>query len=362
MSTIGEGGCGRSKVISDPLLHPAERGALGKITIQGPTASIRRCRAASTRWMLHTAGISDRGKGCVDRHGALSCGRTHNPASRMACRLHRHAPSRTANPHRRRWSRDKGIAAAPQGHILLLPPVRAQGRSAPPRRELDATCASRPARPPTSQTDQGHRRTRLPTRRASASSGWHLARRRAGRRRMARRRTGSWSPPRKLQPFVIGVRCQIESVDADPAGGSIDDTAGAAGCAQSTVLRGGADPGLPSAANYGAGAATNIRACGRAQRKRALICTPTICAYGPDARCRRGPGRSQPALGRRVSAFLPGFGEAVDPERLRSEKFGKATARSMPTDYTSTWAGDVRPKRHLMDSNSILRTATNKMR
>ncbi|MEJ7688897.1 MAG: G8 domain-containing protein, partial [Variovorax sp.] len=294
--TIGEGGCG-PRVVIDRSLTGTE--ALGKITIKpdGKLAVPRVFDALE----LHTAGIAVEGLLSI---GTAACPVGFaNPASRIKVVFTggRDSASLAGVPSD---GSDKGIEVRAGGVLRLF------GEKGAVPAAVSWTHLSRPAGPPEYQRSDrgigapvepgGERRLHLARDIATDKGAWTA---------------GDWIvvATSSFSPFESEF-VQIESVTADGVGGS-----------DITLVQplrhyhfGGADPGLPSEANYGAGRETNF---GVDERSEVGLISRSIVLTAQTPEPSTSPGDPDLHWGGEIR-ILPGFAEAAI-QGVELEKFGK---------------------------------------
>ena len=327
--TIGAGGCGPNVIIDQSFTGDQ---ALGKITIRadGKLALPR----VFDRLELHTTGISVAGTLSL---GTAACPvGLENPASqvRVVFTGGRENASTTAET-----GSDKGIEVG-EGGTLLLYGIKgvaaADGASDGSGSGVSWTHLSKPAGPAAYQSKGagigvpveagGERVLHLARDVTKGSGAW---------------RVGDWIvvATSSFSPFESEF-VQIESLAANGSGGT-DLTVAQA-------LRhyhfGGADPGLPSAANFGAGRDTNYGVDERSEV--GLISRNVILtAQTPPAKAGGVPNLH---WGGEIR-ILPGFAEA-SIQGVELEKFGKDRLASYPIHFHMVGNASGR---HLINSNSI---------
>ena len=321
----GTKGCGPNVVI-DRSFTGAD--ALGKITIAADGKLAVPHIIPGGTLEVETAGISVAG---VLSMGASNCpvGGADNPQGRVKVTFTgSEIPSNPATDS----GADKGIEVQKGGILRLF-----GAKGVAPRGGVNWTQLSRPAGPAAYQkTDQGigapvaaggERRLYLAADVSKGEGGGWKA--------------GDWIvvATSSFSPFESEF-VQIASVDA-AAGGSVLTLA--------QPLRhyhfGGADPGLPSDANYGADASTNFGVDERSEV--GLISRSISFTSRTPASASADPKDQNHHWGGEIR-LLAGFAEA-SVQGVELEKFGKARLGSYPIHFHMT--GKAGP--HLIDSNSI---------
>ncbi|MDM0015614.1 hypothetical protein QTH87_24465 [Variovorax sp. J22P168] len=317
----GAGGCGPTVVI-DRSFTGAD--ALGKITIaaNGKLAAPQNGEVLE----IETTGIAVAG---VLSLGTAACpiGGDNNPTQRV--RITFTGSQTSQDPTAMGSGADKGIELQAGGILRLF------GAKGVAPKGVSWTYLSQPAGPAAYQTTQekigapvaegGQRRLHLAADVTQGSAGW---------------KAGDWIvvATSSFSPFESEF-VQIQSIE--PAGG---------GSVVTLVqpLRhyhfGGADPGLPSEANFGADARTNY---GVDERSEVGLVSRSITFTARTASATDDPKNQNHHWGGEIR-LLPGFAEA-SIQGVELEKFGKARNGSYPIHFHMT--GQAGP--HLIDSNSI---------
>ena len=321
---IGAGGCGPN-VIIDRSFTGAD--ALGKITItaQGKLA----VPVVFDQLELDTTGISVAGTMSI---GTAQCpvGR-NNPASHVTVKF-------TGTPVASSGAKDMGSGADKGIEVQAGGSLRLYGVKGVAPGGVNWTTLSQPAGPAAYQDTGkgigapvaagGERRLHLAANVGAGVGAWQA---------------GDWIvvATTSFSPFESEF-VQIAEIAAEGSGSVL------------TLKQplqhyhfGGADPGPPSDANFGAGAGTNFGVDERAEvgliSRNISFTTDTPFSAGAD------PGDQTHHWGGEIR-ILPGFAQA-SIQGVELEKFGKARLGSYPIHFHMV--GDASKSQYLVDSNSI---------